>query len=338
MMKNGEQKKFNLKSIDKNIMVLSMIFFGIIVAMSILEPAKFLSTYNFKSMSVQFPEYGILAIGMMLCMLSGGIDLSTVGIANLSAVVAAVVMVKFMPQDSSGLSLFGWVVLAIVMATIAGALCGILNGFLIGYVGIPAMLVTLAGLQVYSGLALAITKGPAITGIPQAFQNIGNGDIFGIIPIPLLIFILLAICIWLMMKSTVYGQHLYMMGSNNKASKYSGINNLKVTIQTYMLSGVLAAIAGVIICSRYGSAKSDYGTTYTLQTLLIVILGGVNPNGGKGKVGGVVLSIMILQMISSAFSILRFSSFIRDFVWGVVLIIVMVANYWMMYHPSKKKI
>lgn len=334
--KEVTMRKFNLNIRDKNTFGLVIILFGIILFMSILEPSKFFTFNNFQSMSFQFPEYGILSLGMMACMIAGGIDLSTVGIANLSSVVTATILVKMMPEGAS----FGmYAVFAITAAIVVGGLCGLFNGFLIGYVEIPAMLVTLAGLQLYCGLALAITKGPAITGVPEAFQVIGNGYIFGKIPVPLVLFFVLAIILWAIIKYTVYGQQLYMMGSNATASKYSGIKNLSVTLRTYMLSGMFAAVAGVIMCSRYGSAKSDYGTSYTLQTLLIVILGGVNPNGGKGKVTGVVLSVLILQVISSAFNMLRFSSFLKDFAWGAVILVVMAANYWAIYHPktSKKK-
>ena len=105
-----------------------------------------------------------------------------------------------------------------------------------------------------------------------------------------------------------------------------------------MLSGIMAGIAGVIMCSRYGSANADYGSSYTLLTLLIVVLGGVNPDGGKGKVFGVVLSVVILQLVSSIFNILRFNSFLRTSAWGLILIVVMAVNYWMINHPPIQKI
>ena len=111
------------------------------------------------------------------------------------------------------------------------------------------------------------------------------------------------------------------MGTNPQASRYSGINNLKVTMFTYGISGLLGSIGGVIMASHYNSAKSDYGSSYTLLTLLIAVLGGSNPNGGYGTVGGVTLAIIVLQLISSAFNILRVNSFIKTFVWGLVLMV-----------------
>lgn len=116
------------------------------------------------------------------------------------------------------------------------------------------------------------------------------------------------------------------MGTNNVASRYSGINNLKITLLTYMTSGILGAISGILMVSHYNSAKSDYGSSYTLLTLLIAVLGGTNPDGGRGNVLGVTLSIIVLQLVSSAFNILRVNSFIKTCVWGLILIAIMIAT------------
>lgn len=127
------------------------------------------------------------------------------------------------------------------------------------------------------------------------------------------------------------------MGSNSTASRYSGVNNLRVTLLTYMISGLSAAIAGIIIISHYGSAKSDYGSSYTLLTLLIVVFGGVDPAGGKGNVLGVGLTVVILQLISSACNILRFDSFTKTVIWGLMLIIVMAAKYIINEYKNKAR-
>ncbi len=113
------------------------------------------------------------------------------------------------------------------------------------------------------------------------------------------------------------------MGTNTLASKFSGINNLRITMQTYAISGIFGGVSGVLMASHYNSAKSDYGSSYTLLTLLIVVLGGVNPNGGRGKVQGVVMSVILLQLVSSAFNILRVNAFIKTFAWGLILLVIM---------------
>lgn len=320
-----ERFKNLYKSSDKNIVALLGIAVVIVAVMTSIS-SDFLSSSNINSMAFQFPEFGIMSFGMMLCMIAGGIDLSLVGTANLTGIVAAVVMVG-MKGNPAGM------IIGVIVSLLLGALCGLLNGYLIGSMKIPAMLVTLCGGQLYTGLGMAITKGPAITGIPNSFQTIGNGTIAGVLPYSLIIFAVIAIAISFVLQRTVFGKQLCFMGSNETASKYTGINNLRVTLTTYMISGVLAAIAGIIVISHYGSAKSDYGTSYTLLALLIVVFGGVDPAGGKGKVTGVTLAVIILQLISSAFNILRFDTFMKNVVWGLLLIVVMVLKAVFQEHP-----
>jgi simple sugar transport system permease protein len=162
-----------------------------------------------------------------------------------------------------------------------------------------------------------------MTGLPEAYGNIANKLFLGI-PIPFYVFIVVSIVVAFIMRSTIYGQQLKFMGTNETASKYSGINNLKVTLLTYMTGGILAAISGVLISSHYNSAKSDYGSSYTLLTLLIVVLGGTDPDGGKGNVVGVAFAVILLQLVSSAFNILRISSFMKTFVYGLILVLTML--------------
>lgn len=313
-----KKRKALMRNADRNTLSLFGIAVLIFVVMGILDPKSFLGIANLQGMCVQFPEFGILALGMMLAMISGGIDLSLVGIANLAGIIGAVVMVRMGGTGSS-------IVIGIICALIVGALCGTFNGFLIGYLKIPPMLVTLCGLQLYTGLGLAITKGPALTGLPEAFALIANGMISGI-PIALMIFVLVVIAVSFILRSTVYGQHVSYMGTNDVASRYSGIDNLKITITTYFTSGVLGAIGGLLMASHYNSAKSDYGSSYTLLTLLIAVLGGTDPDGGKGKVAGVTLAVIVLQLISSAFNIMRVNAFLKTFIWGLLLLVVMSVN------------
>ncbi|WP_291636072.1 ABC transporter permease [Clostridium sp.] len=312
--------KNSLNKINKHNLMISSLIIAVFIIMSILEPRSFLGPANMRGMLIQLPEYGILCFGMMLAMMSGGIDLSLVGIANFASIIGASVMIAL------GNSPFS-MTLGILAALLTGAACGLFNGFLIGYLKIPAMLVTLGGLQLFQGLGLAITKGPAMTGLPSNFEKIANENFIGI-PLPFYIFIAVTIITAYILRSTVYGQQLKFMGTNEIASKYSGINNLKVTLTTYMISGMTGAISGILISSHYNSAKSDYGKSYTLLTLLIVVLGGTNPDGGKGNIFGVALAVILLQLISSAFNIMRINSFLKTFVFGLILVFaILITNY-----------
>ena len=310
------------KKLDGNTLSLIVMYAVVIIAMLILNPSTYFSALNIRSWFYIFPEYGILTFGMMLCMISGGIDLSLVGIANLVGVVACYIMVNIGGGDACGI---GMILVAIIVGLVIGVACGAFNGFLIGYLHIPPMLVTLCGLQLYTGIAMIITTGPGITGVPSAYVQLANGTIAGV-PFTVPLFIIAVIVMSFLLKSTTYGQKVYFLGSNETASKYSGINNFKVIMTTYMISGFLGAVSGIITSSHYGSGKSNYNTSYTLLSLLIVVLGGIHPDGGKGKVAGVTLAIILLQLISSAFSVLRIDTVITDLVYGLILIIVLVVE------------
>ena len=190
------------KLYGENLMLLGMII-AIIVIMSILEPRRFLRAANMRGMFIQLPEYGIMCYGMMIAMISG--------IANLSSIIGACFMLA---NGGSPVS----IIIAACLSLIVGLCCGLINGFLIGYLKIPAMLVTLCGLQLYEGLGLAITKGPALTGLPESFSMISNGRFLGI-PIPFYVFMLITCVMAFIMRSTVYGQEFKFLGTNETASK-----------------------------------------------------------------------------------------------------------------------
>lgn len=308
---------------DSNLIRLLVILIVVTVLMSLLNPT-FFTGGTFSSMGFSFPEFGIMAIATMLAMLSGGIDLSLVGTANLAGIVSGLIFTKLMPKDADPA---GYILLAILVAFAVGALAGLFNGFNIAKIGIPPILATLGAQQLFIGLAKGITGGPAVFGFPEAFTNLGVNSIFGVIPIPLLIFAVFVIIFFVALNKTTYGLKLYLMGTNPKASAFAGVNNDKILMKTYMFCGMMAAFSGLIIMARSNSAKADYGMSYTLQVILIAVLGGVNPSGGFGKISGVVLSVLILQFLSTGFTMLQFPSTARGFIWGAVLLIVMIANF-----------
>ena len=326
---------------DSHIITIVALIILVCIVMLLLKPEAYFSGSNLKSMIFQFPEYGILALGMMACMIAGGIDLSLVGIMNLTGVLAALIVKNLVVMDGNTVTNPGMVLpailLAVAVAIAVGAACGAFNGFVIGYFELPAMLVTLCGLQLYTGLAYGITGGPAINGMCNAFKNIANGTIPGTgIPWVLLIFIGVLAVVVFIMKCTVFGHEIYFLGSNAKAAMYSGINTLKVTIMTYMFSGILGGVSGILITSHLNSAKSANGSTYTLLTLLIVVLGGVHPDGGKGRVIGVTLAVILLQMIANAFSLMHMSQNARTFVNGCLLIAALVLSVVLDRRAAKK--
>lgn len=319
---------------DTHILTIVGLMVLALILMAILQPGNYFTLKNAKSMIFQFPEYGILAFGMMVCMIAGGIDLSLVGIMNFTGVLAAMIVTK-MTEGGEGMAIPA-ILVAIVTAIVVGGACGAFNGFIIGYFNIPAMLVTLCGLQLYTGLAYGITGGPAINGMCDAFKNIANGTVAGI-PYVLFIYIIVVAVVAFVMRSTVFGNEIYFLGSNAKASRYSGINTLRVTIMTHMFSGILGGVSGILITSHLNSAKSSNGSTYTLLTLLIVVLGGIHPDGGKGRVTGVALATILLQMIANAFGLLHMDDNAKTFVNGCLLVAALLLDVYLDKRAAKKK-
>lgn len=310
---------------DTNATRLFIIMAVVFSLMAVISPNTFLSLDSFSSMAFQFPEFGIFALAMMLTMISGGIDLSIIGIANLTSIVAAMIMVHTIPGEPSlGQSLF-FILLAVLASLITGLVCGIVNGIAVAKIGIPPILVTLGTMQLFMGIAIIMTEGKAIVGMPEIFSEIGNGSI-GILPVPLIIFLICMVAANLLLNKKAYGIKLQMLGSNPAASIYSGVNNTAVLVKTYAISGMFAAISGLVIMAHTNSAKADYGTSYILQAILVAVMGGVDPKGGFGKISGTVMAVLTLQFLSSGLNALHVVNFFKDFMWGIVLLLVMGIN------------
>ena len=146
------------------------------------------------------------------------------------------------------------------------------------------------------------------------------------------------IAVSLIISKTKFGERVHLVGTNEKAAKFAGINNVSVIIRAYALSGIVSAVAGILSLSRISSAKADFGSSYTMQTILISVLGGVNPNGGFGSVPGIAIAVIILQMLSSYLNMLpNISNYYRDLIWGVALIGVLIMNYYIEKHRMTKQ-
>lgn len=304
------------KKIDGNILRLLAIFVIILAVSGITKGTSFLNVGNLQSMAKTLTEYGLMAVGCGITMISGGIDLSTVYIANLCGILAGVTM----NESSSS------IVLAIIVALVVGALCGIFNGFLVSVLKIPAMLATLGTYQLYMGIAVVASKGSTVSGV-TSFSSFAYMTVAGI-PMPFIVFVLMIVVISFIMGKTKFGKRVHLVGTNEKASKFAGINTVSVLIRAYMLSGIVSAVAGLLSLSRINSAKADFGSSYTMQTILISVLGGINPDGGFGSIPGVAIAVLILQMLSSYLNMFpSISNYYRDLIWGVALIAVLIMNF-----------
>lgn len=313
---------------DSQTMLLIGVFIVLMVFFSFTED-KFLTARGITSMGFQLPELGVLSLAMMITILTGGINLSVNATSNLAAVLAGFFMVKYIPDGAPQGYVILYIGIALLIALLVGFICGVFNGFLIGKVGVPAILATLATLTLYTGIATGLTGGTTVTGFPPLLAYIGSKTLLGI-PIPFLIFILLTIITYILLYHTVFGFNARMLGSNPMAANFSGIDNQSITLKIYIISGIFSAITGILIMSRTMSAAYEYGTTtYVLLTILIAVLAGVLP--GFGNVWNVFISVLILQILSTGFHMIlagiRGSSFFKDFSWGVLLILIFILNY-----------
>mgnify|MGYP000707236880 CR=1 FL=1 len=304
---------------------LAIITLAVFALMSMLSPERFLSAQNLTSMAFQFPEFAILALAMTLTMMTGGIDLSVIGVANLSAVIAASLLAAFATPDMTLAQSLPWLMLAAVAALATGALAGAFNGLLVAHFALPPILATLGTGLVFTGFAVALTGGSAVMGFPEAVAWLGNGRLAGI-PVPLVVFALLAIGLHVLLTRTSFGLKATMYGANPLAALYAAIDIGRLLLRVYVVSGMFSAIAGLVIMSRANSAKADYGSSYLLLAVLIAVLGGVNPYGGYGRVIGVVLAVLSMQFLSSGLNMLQVSNFAREMIWGTLLIFVMLIN------------
>ena len=331
------KRAFAFLTSDPNLWRLFCVTVGIFALMGAISPSRFLTASNFNSIAIQSPEIGLLSIGVMIGLIAGGTNLSVVGTGNLSAIFAALFLMRFAPEGTTGFYAVCMTGIAVLLAVSCGAICGLLNGFLMAVLGIPALLATLGANQFFMGIGLVFTRGTPLFGLPDAYIALGNGHV-GFVPIPLIIFFLVAAIVGIILKWTPFGYRLYMMGTNPVASRFAGINNAKILIQAHVLSGMVAAMGGVLISAHNSSANADYGLAYMLQAILIPMLGGVRPGGGFGKLSGVILAILSLQLLSSGFTMLRFSNFSKEFTWGVLLLAVMAYNYYADLKMQKKMI
>lgn len=315
---------------SSNTMILLMILFSEFLLLAILLGSHFFGSRNLMSMGFQIPEFGFLAIAMSIAMLSGGIDLSIVSTMNLSGILGAYVLTN--QNLISSLGVFPVILLGVIVILLASVVCGAFNGLLIAKVGVPPILATLGTMMFYSGIGMAITGGNGIVGFPDAFQIFGNARILGF-PIPLIMIITAFVVMSIVLNKTVWGNSLYFVGGNKVASLFSGIKINYVLIKTYMIAGFMSGCSAIILMSRVNSIKVGYGDTYQLQAILVAVLGGINPDGGSGRLTNVFIGILILQSLQSAFTLFTFSPYAKKLIWGVMLLVVMIINY---YHFQKR--
>ncbi len=279
-----------------------------LVILTVAMPEQFLSLGNWQSMAFQMPILGILALAMAVTMITGGINLSIIATTNACAIIMASTL-----QAGYGLSI------AFIAGLATATVIGLMTGVLVAYFRVSPILATLGTMTALQGFNIIISKGGVISGFSANVLFFGNGSIAGI-PVPLLVFLVLCFLMWVLWEHTPLGRSMFLIGSNEEATAFSGINTRRVQIAVYVISSALCAVAALVMMAKFNSAKAGYGESYLLATILVAVLGGINPDGGSGRIITLILALIVLQMMESGLNLLGVSSHLSMALWGIVLI------------------
>ena len=252
---------------------------------------------------------GIVCVGMTFVMITGGIDLSVGAEVGLSVVICAKLLVAGFPAFP-----------ACLVAISAAVLVGFLNGWLIANVGIPPLIATLGTQTAVRGAVYIWTNCLPIFGFPESFRMLGQGYIFGVIPVPVSIMIVVLVVAWFYISKTRYGRYTYALGGNEEVARLSGIKVKTMKHITYAISGLCAGLAGVILLSRLFSGQPRAGINYEMDAITAVVLGGVSVSGGEGKLSGVIVGFIIIGILSNGFTMMGVNDYWQTFLKGVILL------------------
>lgn len=308
-----KQSSLSFSYLEKIIPFIGLILLVIII--SVLNSA-FLEPSNLFNLLRQVSINGLIAFGMTFVILTGGIDLSVGSTLALSSALIAILMVSGV--DS---------MIALLVGCIFGAILGAINRLLITLGKMAPFIATLATMTVFRGLTLVITDGNPITNLngSYAFQLFGRGYFLGI-PVPAVTMFITFIILYIILHKTIFGRQTYAMGGNEKAAFISGIKVNKLKIMIYSLAGLMSAMAGAILTSRLNSAQPTAGMSYELDAIAAVVLGGTSLTGGKGRILGTLIGVLIIGVLNNGLNLLGVSSFYQQVVKGVVIIIAVLID------------
>jgi ribose/xylose/arabinose/galactoside ABC-type transport system permease subunit len=313
--------------------VIALVLLGIYLS---LASPHFLKTDNMVNITRQSSVTAILAVGQTLVILTSGIDLSVGAIAAISASAASVLMTQRIVFLGMAIGPMGFLP-GLLVALVIGALAGALNGLIITKGRIPDFIATLGTLTIFQGIALLITGGLPVPShltatdlkgrLPPQMIWMGAGDIMGI-PIAGLIAVLIVVLGWLLLRYTVLGRSLFAVGGNKEAARVSGISIDKTKIITYLLSGLIAAVAGFVLAGRLNSANALMAGEENLRSVAAVVIGGTNLFGGEGSVFGSLIGAVLMGELANGLNLLNVSAFWQRIVQGFVIIVVVMFDQW----------
>jgi len=287
----------------------------LVIFVTILNPS-FINPNNLLNLLRQVSTNALIAFGMTFVVITGGIDLSVGSTLALSGVLSAGLIAGGLPP-----------ILGIIAGLLVGAIGGFFNGFLVTKGKMDPFIVTLATMTIYRGLALIYTDGSPITGFGGGFiyQFLGRGYLFGI-PFPVIIMAVMFILLYFILHKMTFGRKTFSVGGNERASFIAGVKTDRVKIWVYTISGILTALAGLILVSRLNSAQPTAGSGYELDAIAATVIGGTSLSGGNGRISGTLIGALIMGVLTNGMNLLGISSFFQQVVQGIVIIIAVLLD------------
>lgn len=285
------------------------------IALSFLSPV-FLTSSNILSVLLQISNNMFLALGMTLIIILGGIDLSVGSIVAMTGTLTVgFIVTNGMPM---------W--LAIALGLVIGTACGFFNGFIVANFRVPAFIVTLAMMNMSRGVAYIYSGGRSTRIMNDKFMKIGTGQLFGVIPYPVIYMIILIVVFIILLNKTKFGTYIFAVGGNRESAHLSGVPIKKVEIAVYTISGLLAAFAGLVLCSRMFSGQPAAGSGYEMDAIAACVLGGVSMSGGVGRISGTIFGAIVIGIISNGLNLMGVSSFWQLLVKGAIILIAVLID------------
>jgi len=292
-------------------------FMSLLIMALILSFASpyFLTVDNLFAIGLQMAVVAIMAIGQMMIIISAGIDLSVGSVMALSGVGTTMLMAQQLP-----------IFPAILIGLFIGALCGALAGALIAWGHIPPFIATLGIMGIARGIALLVTKGVPVFGLPEKFNFLGGGRVFGVLPVPVLFVIVLAVIFHIFLTRTVFGRHIFALGSNPEAARLSGVDVAMKLFKLYIINGVLCGFAGIVMASRLSTGQPTAGTGYELDVIAACVIGGASLSGGEGTILGAMTGALIMGVLRNGCNLLNISAFWQQIAIGAIIIIAVFSD------------
>ncbi|HEV2864273.1 MAG TPA: ABC transporter permease [Pyrinomonadaceae bacterium] len=308
----AREGRFNWQRVAEYVIVVAIVVEAAVFAA--IAP-QFLSFPNLVNVALSIAITGILAVGMTMVILTGGIDLSVGSVVALAGVVAALLVDKGAGVAVGALAAVG-----------VGLAVGLFNGVTVAQFRVPPFVTTLAMLTICRGLAFIVTGGRGIGNLPESFGFVGKSRVFDTLPLPVLLMLVVVAAGWFLLRHTVFGRHVYAVGGNREAAFLAGVNTKRVTALTYVLNGLLVGLAGFVLASRLGAGVPNTGVQYELDVISAVVVGGTSLMGGRGSVIGTFWGAVFIGVLNNGLNLAGVDPYMQKIALGVVLLLAVFAD------------